>query len=261
MIQIDSHDYRHFTCGGCGYSFDAPVSCGNRFCEICTGSRRRKIRYKLNAIIDQIVETDGYGIKFLTLTIPNQKDLKNATVQILKSFRRLRQRRFWLNKVNGGAWIIEVTGQPGKWHVHLHCLLEARYIPHSLLAKRWASVSPGRIVYIQKIPRSAVIRYVTKYVSKGETASPHSLQISDALKNVRLFQPFGCWQKIALSLPKIAFSCPTCGYTGFYLNQAGFDAEKFGARPCRGTLEHRNRRKVVLKHGTPVHPRGFKLPA
>lgn len=213
-----NHDYRHFTCGACGLGFSAPVSCGNRFCTVCQGSRRRKIRAKLTAIIETRKADDGSGIKLLTLTIPNQEDIRYATVQILRSFRRLRQRAFWRNKCSGGAWVIEITGSPKKWHVHLHALLESRYLPHTLLSKHWASVSPGKIVYISKVPSGAAVGYVASYVSKSKCSPNHWLQISQQLKDTRLFQPFGSWHSCAAEIPSIAYSCPKCDFTGFFLN-------------------------------------------
>lgn len=233
MINPDgNHDYRHFTCAGCGGGFDAPVSCGNRFCSVCQGPRRQKIRLKLNAIIESLRLQPGYGIKFLTLTIPNQKEVKDATVQILHSFRRLRQRSMWRNKVAGGAWIVEITGKPGSWHVHLHCLLEARYIPHTLLSKIWSAVSPGKIVYISKIPAASAILYVTKYVSKPSVDEIHSFHVSEQLKDTRLFQPFGSWHAVAAEIPSVAYVCPNCGASAFFLNRDGLNVS--GAWKCKG---------------------------
>ena len=251
-----SHDYRHFTCGGCGYSFNAPVSCGNRFCDVCQGSRRRKIRAKLTAIIKSRNADSGNGIKLLTLTIPNQEDIRYATVQILRSFRRLRQRSFWRNKCSGGSWIVEITGSPKKWHVHLHALLESRYIPYAFLSKHWSQVSLGKIVYISKVPSGAAIGYVTSYVSKSKCDPNYWLHISQQLKDTRLFQPFGSWHAAAAEIPSIAYSCPECDYTGFFLNRADRRITSPG-NGRGGTSMDAHRHQIALLrgdfHGPPVH--------
>lgn len=212
-----THSYRTIQCNGCNNTFHVPLSCGDRFCDICSGPRRRKVRAKLNAIVESLKFRNRYGIKFITLTIPNQEDIRYGFKIITKSFRRLRQRAFWNWKVDGGAWVVEVTGSPGKWHVHLHVVCDSKFIRHSLLKRHWAAVSPGNIVYIQAIPVKAVVGYLTKYVSKSEADHSRRIQISNALKGSRLFQPFGSWQEIALSVPKIDYCCPECGGTQFHL--------------------------------------------
>jgi len=226
----DRHDYKTFACGRCGDTFHAPLSCGDRFCTVCTGPRRRKVRSKLNAIVESLKFRKRYGIKFLTLTIPNQEDPREAFKQIQKSFRRLRQRSFWKWKVDGGAWVVEITGRPGRWHVHIHAVCEAKFIRHSLLKRHWSEVSTGSVVYIQAIPVSAVIGYLTKYVSKSEVGSEYRIQVSNALKGCRLFQPFGSWQALALTVGKVAYECPSCGYAHFKMIPTNVLAERLSSR-------------------------------
>lgn len=239
MDSDDRHDYKTFACGRCGDTFHAPVSCGDRFCSVCTGPRRRKVRAKLDAIVASLKMRKRYGIKFLTLTIPNQEDPREAFKCIQKSFRRLRQRSFWKWKVDGGAWVVEITGRPGRWHVHVHAVLEAKFIRHSLLKRHWSSVSPGNIVYIQSIPVSAVIRYLTKYVAKSEVGSEHRVQVSRALKGCRLFQPFGSWQALAITVGKVPYVCAECGYAHFVLQPRETGAERLSSRsPPRAWLQH-----------------------
>jgi hypothetical protein len=248
------HIYRSYTCAQCGFTFRAPVYCGNRFCSECGRSRKNRIRSKLSAITGQLKYGGGFSIKHLILTIPNQKDISDAAKILQHSFRRLRQHEFWSNKVRGGAWTLEVTGQPGKWHVHLHALLESKYIPHHLLRSHWRKVSPGRIVYIKPIPPKVGINYLISYISKCEAPLEHQLYISDQLKGIRLFQPFGSWHGICLIVPKTNYACPDCGYTGFYWNPEEVPWEKYGRSPPYPTLAWKIKKQVVAKHGLAVHP-------
>jgi predicted nucleic-acid-binding Zn-ribbon protein len=250
----DKHLYRSFTCAQCGYTFKAPVYCGNRFCEICGQNRRRRIRSKLKAITDNVKYGGGFSIKHLVLTIPNVENIHDAAKTLQVSFRRLRQHSLWQNKVRGGAWTIEVQGRPGRWHVHLHALLESKYIPHSVLRSHWRKVSPGRIVYIKPISAKTGINYLISYVSKCDAPVEHHLHISDQLKGIRVFQPFGSWHGICIDVEKIRYQCPDCGYTGFYWNPDECPWEQYGRDPPLNSLGYKIKRQVVARHGVCVHP-------
>lgn len=243
------HDYKYFSCAQCGYTFKAPVYCGNRFCQVCTAPRRRRVRKRLENICKHIKEEKGYGVKLLTLTLPNSSSLREGVDLLIASFRRLRQRHWWYNRVRGGAWVVEVTGRPNDWHIHLHALLESRYLPHKKLSKEWQCVSPGKIVHITAVPSRSIISYVTKYCSKTEVAEDHRIEVSRKLTGVRLFQPFGLWHGWDRELPKVKYECPSCGYTGFYWNPEG---ESFilnlSDQPV-DKIGKRTRQAAISKHG------------
>jgi len=245
------HLYRKFTCAGCGFSFDAPVYCGNRFCNICSGPRKRRLISKLQSIIKSVKPSFGYKVRFLTLTIPNVEVASDGYRILVNSFRKLRNRQWWRNRVVGGAYVIEVTGQPGRWHVHLHAMLECRYLPSGMLSKLWASVSPGKIVHIQNVSPSAATAYLCKYMAKSEVLPEYQLSLSQDLKGNRLFQPIGSWHALALLVKKINYQCPDCGYQGFYWNQYDIPFEKHGNLPPPGSLTSRMRTAVLQKHGFP----------
>lgn len=209
------HEYRRIACTACGHIFDVPVSCGNRFCAICNGPRRRRVVSKLQHIVQNAFVPPGYRWRFVTLSIPRSPDLRLAAETLVGSFRRLRQRRSWAKRVAGGAYVIEVIGTPGNWHAHLHVIVLSSYLPQKQLASEWSKCSPGRIVYIQAIPPSAIISYVTKYVAKTDLHPDYQAAASDALKGFRLFQPFGSLHLVAAACPKVLCSCQKCGNTHF----------------------------------------------
>lgn len=245
------HLYRKFTCAGCGFSFDAPVYCGNRFCSICSGPRSRRMVAKLKAIVSQVKPCFGYKVRFLTLTIPNQEVASDGYRILVSSFRKFRNRQWWRNRVKGGAYVVEITGSPGRWHVHLHAMLECRYLPARMLSKLWASVSPGRIVHIKNVPPDAASAYLCKYMAKSAVLPEYQYQLSEDLKGFRLFQPFGSWHALALLVKKINYECPDCGYYGFYWNQLDVAFEKCGIPPPRGSLTRKMRDQVLQKYGYP----------
>lgn len=210
-----SHDYRRIACCSCGHTFDVPISCGNRFCPVCNAPRRRRVQTKLKYIIANAVVPPGYRWRFVTLTIPRSDDLSSAVRTLVSSFRKLRGRSFWRRRVDGGAYVIEVIGQPGNWHAHLHIMVLSSWIPVYGLAQQWKRCSPGKIVHVKYIPPSQMIKYVTKYVTKTDLNPDHQKEASHALKGVRLFQPFGSLHLLSNQVPRVQYQCQECGNETF----------------------------------------------
>lgn len=210
-----SHQWRRIFCTSCGHSFDVPLSCKNRFCDTCTGPRRRRVRSRLIGICSAVTSQPGYRIRFLTLTIPVNDDLRGSAVRLIRSFRRLRQRKFWKSKVTGGCYVLEVKGSQGKWHLHLHGLVDSRFLDVYRLSSEWAKVSPGKIVFVKNVPIRAVICYVTKYITKSVLPYDTQIEASKALSGTRLFQPFGTWEAFATAVDRFIWTCPHCNRSTF----------------------------------------------
>lgn len=204
------HKYITIACAKCNDRHDVPVSCGDRFCPICSVARRGRVRYRLSQLVKLVDPPPGFNPKFITLTIPNSTDLRLGVKSIMASFRRLRQTQFWRNYVHGGAFVIEITGKVGAYHIHIHAIVHAKFIPHSQLMKHWEAVSGGFIVWVKRIPVAAVVAYLCKYLSKCDDEHPDDRTMSDALKGVRLFQPFGSWHSCERKIPKHKGVCPKC---------------------------------------------------
>lgn len=210
-----SHEYRRIYCTGCGHSFDVPLSCHNRFCDVCTGPRRRRVRSRLQSIVSFVQSLPGYKIRFLTLTIPVNADLGSSAATLVRSFRKLRNRKFWRSRVKGGCYVLEVKGVPGLWHIHLHGLIDSRFLDVYRLSKEWNKCSPGKIVYVKNVPLSAIIHYVTKYICKSDLPLAAQLEASRSLKGTRLFQPFGSWEALAVTSDQPLWPCPKCSGSTF----------------------------------------------
>ncbi len=209
----DSRPYHYFTkifCTCCGKEISVPVYCGSRFCPVCLKPRLSRVRNRLRWICAQILPRNGYRMKFLTLTVRNQADLSEMVDHLLKSFKKIRNSRFWKTRVQGGAFVLEVTGVPNNWHAHLHIILFARFLKQSVLVTEWIRCSGSRGVYIKEIPSSKAINYVTKYLSKTKDEVPfHDLK-SSVLKGRRLFQPFGDWHGFSFGVGKSPSVCHSC---------------------------------------------------
>lgn len=209
------HQYIHLVCVYCGHEVDVPVYCGNRFCPVCGVSRRGRVRSRLEFIIKNLNLRHNEGIKFLTLTIPNQSNVSLMVKDLIASFRRLRQRSFWKNHCSGGAYVLEITGRPGNWHAHIHATIQATFMKWDLLLKEWQMCSGGRGVYIKKLPVRDVIQYLTKYLTKSGSPEHLDLEVSELLKGYRLFSPFGSWHSINRLWVNERRSCPKCNSQGY----------------------------------------------
>jgi len=212
------HEFIRLECISCGNHFDVPVYCGDRFCPVCSVTRRLRVRSRLEFLVKNVKAGSGYNFKHLTLTIKNQQHLSLMTAAIVKSFRQLRQTASWKSHVKGGAFVIEITGDSSNWHVHLHIIIESKYYKWANLLNLWKKFSTGQGVYIQNIPRREIIRYLTKYISKTDTPPECREAINDALRGTRLFQPFGSWYSINRLYTKPAVICKECKGTCFMIS-------------------------------------------
>ena len=218
ILHTRPHRYVDLICIKCGHSFPVPVYCGFRFCRICSVKRQARVRSRLKWLISQIQIKKPYGFKHLTLTIPNGQDLPTMVKKLVKSFRRLRQRAYWKNHVNGGAFVIEITGHPGDWHAHIHAIIEAKYMDWSRLHKLWKSCSGGLGLYLQKISPTKCLNYLCKYLTKSGVTDQTINEMSDALKGSRLFSPFGQWYAINATYINNNNPCPQCNDGDVILN-------------------------------------------
>lgn len=208
-----SHEYRRYWCQHCGYHFDIPTYCGNRLCPVCSKQKRIRARLRLTGLVRNVKPAKGNDIRFLTLTIPNVPDIEAGMLTIVRAFRRLRQRQVWKNHVLGGVFVLEATGRPNNWHCHIHALIEGTYFPVRTISRVWQAVSPGKVVWITRIPHKAAIGYLTKYLTKPNLPSEVTDEMGRALAGFRMFQPFGSWHGIKVTIPKRPYRCPTCGLT------------------------------------------------
>lgn len=234
-----SHQFIKIRCMCCSHTFDVPVYCGNRFCEICSQRRQSRMRRRLKWLVNQICLDKGYGFKHLTLTIPNQSDLPAMVKFIIKAFRKMRSRAYWKNHVRGGASVIEITGRPGNWHVHIHAVIEARYMDWGRLHKLWKKCSGGDGTYIQRLSKTNIVGYLTKYLTKSSAPQSVLLDMSEALKGTRMFSPFGTWYAKNCKYASFKPACPECSESDLMLDDFVLYGKyrgtftKYGGMDCR----------------------------
>lgn len=135
--------------------------------------------------------------KHVVLTIRNTDTLERSHVKEIKSaFSRLRRTRFCHNW-NGGFYSVECTNEGRGWHLHIHALVDARYIDCRELAIQWekATRGQGNIVKVKDCRNKSYLQEVTKYAVKGSDLAKWSpldiLKFINAFEGTRQFGVFG----------------------------------------------------------------------
>lgn len=179
--------------------------CHSRWCVPCSRDRAARIVGNLKTPL-----ANG-NIRFLTLTLKHSdKPLASQLDRLYAAFRRLRRADFWQQCVDGGAAVLEIGHghADDRWHVHLHCLLQGRYVPHALIKAEWFRITgDSNIVDIRPVySADHAAKYVTKYVTKPLATTIINkpgplLELISACGRRRLVLTWGCWRGIRLSAP------------------------------------------------------------
>ena len=172
-----------------------------------------RIRERLRSLIDFVDLKRGEGFSHLVLTVRSQDDVKKMCKFLVASFRKLRNRKPFKAHVCGGAYVLEITHSAEGWHAHLHIILQNTYISQTWLLSSWRSIVGSGGVFIKRIPKLAIINYLTKYMCKSELPESLRDECGDILRRQRLFTVFGIWHKLLPGWTKIPYKCHACGST------------------------------------------------
>jgi hypothetical protein len=156
--------YTVCVCNDCGAVRKFPNRCDLFFCPECqpglAHDRKRQVDW-WTATISQP--------KHVVLTVHNVSDLTRGHLdELQKWFTALRRRKFargW----RGGFYSIECTNEGNGWHLHIHALIDAKWIDGGELALQWHSITRGlgRIVKVKDCRKADYLAEVTKYAVKG----------------------------------------------------------------------------------------------
>lgn len=191
---IAPHGYRTFFCNHCGNSIDVPIHCSSKGCEICTRFRRYRVRERIQYALQGLPSNQTLRWRHFVLTVKNGYDLGERLDHLIKSFRKLRNRRLWKSTQYGGFYVIEITEGESGWHPHLHIVSFGHYLPWRKLLYVWSQITKDSChVNISSIRTgSNIAGYISKYITKATVLTSQSLFIVDLVcKNRRLFGPFG----------------------------------------------------------------------
>lgn len=172
--------------------------CHDRLCKACGAQRSRRI---VQSLCGAMKDRD---CRFVTLTLRHtQTPLCDQITRLYSCFVNLRRHQLWKKHVKGGAAFCEVkrSARDGKWHVHLHMVIEGTWIAQRLLSSAWLAVTgDSHVVDVRPIPHAdRVASYISKYATKPIDASvidnAESLdEAIIALRGRRLCTTFGSWR-------------------------------------------------------------------
>lgn len=143
----------------------APMCCHCRACALCQRRRRSKLRRVFQQRIKAMERP-----KLLTLTIKhNDASLKDQCHRLKEAFRRLRARAVWKQQVKGGYWVLEIkrSNADGLWHVHIHAVIDSKYVPQEWLSDEWKRITGDSCIVDIRVCKPSVASYLSKYLTKG----------------------------------------------------------------------------------------------
>lgn len=184
--------YTFAICKGCSTVSKFPNRCDNFFCAECqprcTADRQKAVEWWTREVTQP---------KHVVLTVQNVLWLSAGHVrEFRKWFTKLRRSKFARNWV-GGFYTIEVTNEGRGWHLHLHALVDAKWIDSFGLSAAWSKATNGlgRIVKVKDARGRDYLNEVTKYLVKGPQLAAWSKEeiatFVDAFRGVRTFGVFG----------------------------------------------------------------------
>lgn len=201
--------------------------CELKHCPICAERLAKERRQTVEWWTRSIKQP-----KHVVLTARNTEDFSETYLRWFKEqFAKLRRRKLCSNW-RGGFYSIEVTWKKEGAHVHLHALVDAKWIDAPTLAKVWGELM-GQDFAIVKVKDARATDYlaeVTKYVAKGSEIATwpgeKMARFIEAIQDVRMFGVFGCLFKQRAQLRdflKLLHSMRnvcSCGCRKFYVECA-----------------------------------------
>lgn len=205
-------------CQHCGASWWVTTRCRSRVCPLCSFHESKKRAKYLLAMTSHMAHP-----KLVTLTMELWEGDPREGIRYLRKHVTQMRRSELFKPVVGGAYQIELKQKENGWHIHIHLLLDAPYIPYQKLFSKWKELTEQKYVSIDirsaKTPEARA--YVVKYPSKSAAFDTHPEAIVDwyeATKGLRLFATFGKWFNAKLNeldpetpAEDKGIPCPHCG--------------------------------------------------
>jgi hypothetical protein len=179
----------YLVCSGCRTVRVVWNHCDNHLCPKCQ-PRLARNRYDDISFWAKAIQQP----KHVVLTVKNQPWIDADSIRGLsQAFGRLRRRKF-ARHWQGGLWSIEVTNEGSGWHIHLHALIDAKWIDAGQLAQEWSKVVGQQFAIVKvKDARSAdYVRECAKYSVKGtDLAKWDPAQLKEFITAVQKCRTFG----------------------------------------------------------------------
>lgn len=143
----------------------AASRCHLRWCPLCIRTKTFVITQNTAAWIVRHPKA-----KFITVTLKhNSASLADQVDRLYDCFRKLRRRKWFLRITKGGIWFFQIkkSKSDGNWHPHIHCLVDAEFVPQKRLSAEWLEITgDSMIVDVKAIkdPMKAA-KYVARYAA------------------------------------------------------------------------------------------------
>lgn len=180
-------------CSGCGRSWYILNRCRLRVCPICS-YKQSQLRA---GFILRLTHEMAYP-KFITLSLPTWTGVPQEGIDRIRKYWNALREHTVLSPVKGGAYQIELKPKPTGWHIHIHVIADAKYIPYRTLFSAWRRITgvPVPQIHIKAATTDSEKAYSAKYASKAADYDAHPGAVVSwykATKGSRLFATFGAW--------------------------------------------------------------------
>lgn len=238
-------------CNACNSINSYEITCQVRICDKCNTKYNRLIKRYKRAI--EFMDNS----KLVTVTLKNVDQLKSHKIDLIrKYFHQLKDRLSnlsrlesiqilkdsdiqdkkrskyisicskygWDFSVKGGLYSIEVTHKGNGWNIHIHSLLDSKYIPQPIISSIWMSLTGSYIVDVRDVDKGSGLHYVSKYLTKPPVfdSKRKYLRYLEATENKKMLNLFGDlynWKEKFQEVHGFSVedllkgSCPDCGST------------------------------------------------
>jgi len=183
-------NYFMFRCEKCGNVERHYITCKQRTCRKCARTRS----FQLVEMYLPVVLTFKWAC-FVTLTLKfvANGNIREQLNKILASFRKLRRRGIW--SAEKGVFSVEMVKKDGGYYVHLHALVDSKWMDQGDLSKAWLDITGDSfIVDIRRVKsdRRGLLSEVLKYQTKmWELNDEEKDFVEKTFKHRRFVNSFG----------------------------------------------------------------------
>lgn len=210
---LNEPQYVTLLCKNCGEWRDVPVHCQKRYCPTCMARRSDRLLDKYAGAAAAMQHP-----KLLTLTMPWSKNLRRGCLKLRAAFTRLRHRKPFNIIFKGciyGFHFIPKSG--GMWYIHLHALVDMKYVPQAIISRAWRAVTGNSYVVDIRKARSPKggLKYILGYITATGHLSGYEDEVQDNLEGMRLVQTAS--GLFSASAPGFRCQCSVCGSSDWEL--------------------------------------------
>ena len=175
--------------------------CRLRWCPFCAESRKYRVQEAVKTWLP-----DMRRPKFLTLTLKHTASpLSHQIKHLYSSFQKLRKSKYFRDHIEGGVWFFQIkqSENDGLWHPHLHCLIDALFMPRQHLSDMWYRITKTSVVVdIRQVKNQAtMVDYVARYAAKPGDLKDMDIEtrveLIDALHGRRLVGTWGSGRELS----------------------------------------------------------------